>query len=114
MSGMRFDCQDNICADRAQYQLGYGCIWRTDCDLYHDKKADEAVKKDDTYYFYTEQLTVGYDGKPLIENIEIKLKKGQILTIIGPNASGKTTILKTITKFLKKHNRNGIYQPSRD
>ena len=52
-------------------------------------------------YFHTDQLTVGYDGKPLIKDIEISLKKGQILTMIGPNASGKTTILKSITKYLK-------------
>ena len=53
------------------------------------------------YYFYTDQLTVGYDGKPLIKNIQIRLNKGQILTMIGPNGSGKTTILKSITKSLK-------------
>ncbi len=54
------------------------------------------------YFFYTKQLTVGYNGKPLIKDIEIRLNKGQILTLIGPNGSGKSTILKSITKHLKK------------
>jgi iron complex transport system ATP-binding protein len=54
------------------------------------------------YYFYAEQLTVGYNGKPLVRNIEMRLNRGQILTLIGPNGSGKTTILKSITKHLKK------------
>jgi iron complex transport system ATP-binding protein len=53
------------------------------------------------YYFYTDQLAVGYDGKPLIQDIKMRLNKGQILTLIGPNGSGKTTILKSITKYLK-------------
>jgi len=53
------------------------------------------------YYFYTDQLTVGYDGKPLIKNIRMQINKGQILTLIGPNGSGKTTILKSITKHIK-------------
>ena len=53
------------------------------------------------YYFYTDQLTVGYDGKPLIKNIRMQVNRGQILTLIGPNGSGKTTILKSITKHLK-------------
>ncbi|MGI5939983.1 MAG: ABC transporter ATP-binding protein [Thermoleophilia bacterium] len=53
------------------------------------------------YYFYTDQLAVGYDGKPLIKNIKMQLNAGEILTLIGPNGSGKTTILKTITKYLK-------------
>lgn len=49
------------------------------------------------YYFYTKQLTVGYDGIPLIHQIEMQMKKGQILTLIGPNGAGKSTILKSIT-----------------
>jgi len=53
------------------------------------------------YFFHTKQLTVGYDGKPLIRDIEIGLQRGHILTLIGPNGAGKSTILKTITKYLK-------------
>ena len=53
------------------------------------------------YFFSTKQLTVGYNGLPLIKDIEIQLNKGQILTLIGPNGSGKSTILKSITKHLK-------------
>ncbi len=53
------------------------------------------------YFFCTKQLTVGYNGKPLIRDIEIRLNKGEILTLIGPNGSGKSTILKSITKYLK-------------
>lgn len=53
------------------------------------------------YFFTAEQLTVGYNGRPLIRNIEIRLRRGQILTLIGPNGSGKSTILKSITRQLK-------------
>ncbi|MCD8014843.1 MAG: ABC transporter ATP-binding protein [Lachnospiraceae bacterium] len=53
------------------------------------------------YYFYTEQLTVGYDGKPLIKEIEMHVRRGEILTLIGPNGGGKSTILKSITRQLK-------------
>lgn len=53
------------------------------------------------YYFRTKGLTVGYHGVPLIQNIELKLKKGEILTLIGPNGAGKTTILKSIIRQLK-------------
>lgn len=52
------------------------------------------------YYFTTEKMTVGYDGKPLIGNVEITLQKGEILTLIGPNGAGKSTILKSITRQL--------------
>ena len=53
------------------------------------------------YFFKTENLTVGYDGKPIVNNIDVSIKKGQILSLIGPNGSGKSTILKSITKQLK-------------
>lgn len=48
------------------------------------------------YYFQAKQLCVGYQNQPLIQNIEIELKKGEILTLIGPNGAGKSTILKSI------------------
>ena len=46
-------------------------------------------------YFRTENLTVGYNGKPLIRDIDLELEKGKILTLIGPNGAGKSTFLKT-------------------
>ena len=52
------------------------------------------------YYFSTKELVVGYDNKPLIKDIEIGLKKGEILSIIGPNGAGKSTVLKSIAKQL--------------
>ncbi len=54
-----------------------------------------------TYYLSTERLSVGYGGKALIENIEIGVRRGEILTLIGPNGSGKSTILKSMIKELK-------------
>ena len=53
------------------------------------------------YYFSAEHLSVGYDGIPLIENIEIGVKKGEILTLIGPNGSGKSTILKSMIREVR-------------
>lgn len=52
-------------------------------------------------YFKTEDLAVGYDGKALIHHINILLEKGKILTLVGPNGGGKSTILKSITRHLQ-------------
>jgi ABC-type cobalamin/Fe3+-siderophores transport system ATPase subunit len=30
-------------------------------------------------FFFTQKLTVGYDKKPLVRDIEIRLQKGRIL-----------------------------------
>ena len=53
------------------------------------------------YYFSTKKMSVGYHRCPLIENVEIGLKKGEILTLIGPNGAGKSTILKSIARQLE-------------
>lgn len=52
------------------------------------------------YYFRADKMTVGYDNRPLIEEIQIALKPGEILTLIGPNGAGKSTVLKSITRQL--------------
>lgn len=53
-------------------------------------------------YFETNDLAVGYNGKALIREINISMKKGEILTLIGPNGAGKSTILKTLTRHLER------------
>ena len=53
------------------------------------------------YFFRTEKLGVGYNGTPVVTDIEVSVKKGQILALIGPNGSGKSTILKSIARQIK-------------
>ena len=52
-------------------------------------------------YFRTDGLSVGYNGRALIHDIDIAIEKGEIVTLIGPNGSGKSTILKSITRQLR-------------
>lgn len=47
------------------------------------------------------QVNVGYDGKTLIHDINLDIRKGEIITLIGPNGAGKSTILKSLTRQLK-------------
>lgn len=52
-------------------------------------------------YIKTKDLSVGYQGKVLIRDINLDIKKGEIVTLIGPNGAGKSTILKSVTRQLK-------------
>lgn len=53
------------------------------------------------YHVKLKSLSVGYGNKPLIHDIDIGIRKGEILTLIGPNGSGKSTILKSIIGQLR-------------
>ena len=44
----------------------------------------------------THNLTVSYNRRPVLWNIDFKLPTANIIGIIGPNGSGKTTLLKAI------------------
>lgn len=39
-------------------------------------------------------LSAGYFGKPVVQNVTIDFIPGQVLVLLGPNGSGKSTLLK--------------------
>jgi ABC-type Mn2+/Zn2+ transport system ATPase subunit len=49
-----------------------------------------------------ERLTVGYDGRPVLQEITLEMDKGQSLALVGMNGSGKSTLLKTIVGLLPR------------
>ena len=46
-------------------------------------------------------LTLSYDGKPVIENLSFSVEKGDYLCVVGENGSGKSTLIKGILGLLK-------------
>lgn len=64
-------------------------------------------------------VTLGYTGTAMIENVNFELKAHDYIGIIGPNGAGKSTFLKTILgilqpqsgKVLKKQNLQIGYVP---
>ena len=49
----------------------------------------------------TYQLTKTIDGKELVKNVDIHVKKGEIYGFLGPNGAGKTSVMKMITNLWK-------------
>lgn len=45
-------------------------------------------------------VTFGYGGEPLLRGIDLVVRRGQRVGIVGPNGSGKTTIVKLILGIL--------------
>lgn len=55
------------------------------------------------YILETRDLGISFGGLNAVQNVNIKIKKGQIYGLIGPNGAGKTTIFNLIT---------GVYKPT--
>lgn len=49
----------------------------------------------------TNQLTKTIDGKDLVKNVTMHVKKGEIYGFLGPNGAGKTTVMKMLTNLWK-------------
>lgn len=46
------------------------------------------------------ELSLGYDGEPVLNDIDIDINQGELICILGPSGSGKTTLLRAIAGFL--------------
>ena len=55
------------------------------------------------YILETRNLGISFGGLNAVQNVNIKIKKGQIYGLIGPNGAGKTTVFNLIT---------GVYKPT--
>ena len=53
------------------------------------------------YILQTNHLTKTIDGRELIKDVSIHVKKGEIYGFLGPNGAGKTTVMKMITNLWK-------------
>lgn len=55
-----------------------------------------------TAVLQTRNLAAGYDGRPVIEAIDITLNAAEVLCMIGHNGAGKSTLLKAMFGLLPK------------
>ncbi len=53
------------------------------------------------YILQTNHLTKIIDGKELVKDVNIHIKKGEIYGFLGPNGAGKTSVMKMIANLWK-------------
>ncbi|MHB8687278.1 MAG: ABC transporter ATP-binding protein [Candidatus Dormibacteria bacterium] len=47
-----------------------------------------------------QKLSAGYGGLPIVQDVDVQAKKGEVTVIVGLNGSGKSTLLKAIAGVL--------------
>nr|WP_254925710.1 MULTISPECIES: ABC transporter ATP-binding protein [unclassified Rhodococcus (in: high G+C Gram-positive bacteria)] len=50
---------------------------------------------------HADAITVGYDKSVIIENLTVAVPDGKFTVIVGPNACGKSTLLRALSRLLK-------------
>ena len=57
-----------------------------------------------------QEINVSYGGIQALKKVNLTIKKGEVVTLVGANGAGKTTTLKAISKMLNPQSGNIIYQ----
>lgn len=53
------------------------------------------------YIIKVEDLTVAYEKKPVLWDIDLEIPSGTLMAIVGPNGAGKSTLIKTMLSLIK-------------
>ena len=64
------------------------------------QNANGAATRNGEYAIEVEGLTKSFDGKEVVHNLSLRVRRGQIYGFLGPNGSGKTTTLRMICGLL--------------
>jgi iron complex transport system ATP-binding protein len=48
-----------------------------------------------------EDLSLGYDGRPVVEGLSVVIPEGRVTVIVGANACGKSTLLRGLARLLR-------------
>ena len=50
-------------------------------------------------------LSIEIEGKKILKDININIRKNKITAIIGPSGCGKTTFLKSLNRLIEEENQ---------
>lgn len=76
-----------------------------ECEFDQDSVPIASIKKEFVGNISFENVTFSYvEGQPVLNNVNFSIKKGDKVAIIGPNGSGKTTVINLLLRFYKPNN----------
>lgn len=64
-----------------------------------EMSGNDTIDKIQNYNIELHNISFGYENRPIIQNVTLKIPEHRVTAIVGPSGSGKTTLCNLITRF---------------
>ena len=61
-------------------------------------------------YFGFRNMTIGFCGKTVLDDVTLEIPRGKVVTIIGQNGCGKSSLLKTVSRAVTPRRGEVVYE----
>lgn len=81
-------------------------------DLFEEKPVVREIKDGKNFSFLdlkVNNLSFKYDEASVLNNVNLEVKRGQIVALVGPSGCGKSTLLKLLLRFYETNSGDILY-----
>lgn len=74
---------------------------RTHFRLWAQSLRGEESPLPDEWLLEARQVSFAYNGRPVLQDVDLRVGPGQMVGVIGPNGAGKSTLVKILSRLLR-------------
>jgi subfamily B ATP-binding cassette protein MsbA len=92
LSAMRTTAQSSLASAERLFE-----ILDSPAEFQRDRGTRDRASFDRDIRF--EKVSFAYDGNPVLSNIDLEVRKGEVVALVGPSGAGKSTLVDLIPRF---------------